>query len=157
MKPIPDIARGKALRLPRLVPTPAMPRPVGRPRVLLVEDEPTIAVTLADDLVEHGYAVSHTADGSAAIELVQNGGFDAVVTDLRLPGADGLRVLAATRRGCAGAKVLVISAQATAWGDAARAAGADAVLCKPFANESVVAWLQQRVGRGDREGDAASA
>ena len=68
-----------------------------RMRILLVEDEQTIAVTLADDLEAAGYEVEHVADGKAAVARVEKQSYDVVITDVRLPGADGLQVLQATK------------------------------------------------------------
>ena len=113
-------------------------------RVLLVEDEPTIAVTLGDELAERGCAVACVADGAAAVALLAGGGFDAVVTDVRLPGADGREVVRAARRFVPAAPVLVITAAPPPWLQAADRGGADGVLTKPVPNDLVAAWLQQR-------------
>ena len=66
-----------------------------RMRILLVEDEQTIAVTLTDDLEGAGYEVKHFPDGKEAIDELQRRSYDVVITDGRLPGADGLQVLQA--------------------------------------------------------------
>ncbi len=66
-------------------------------KVLLVEDEEIIAVTLGDDLREAGHEVAHTPDGREAINLLRDQVFDCVITDVRLPGADGIEVLAAAK------------------------------------------------------------
>ncbi|MBL8731200.1 MAG: response regulator, partial [Planctomycetes bacterium] len=73
------------------------PRPTSL-RVLLVEDEATIAVTLGDDLVDRGHRVTLLADGVAALRRLDAARFDAVISDLRLPGADGITVLERARR-----------------------------------------------------------
>ncbi|MCA8965203.1 MAG: response regulator [Planctomycetes bacterium] len=112
-------------------------------RVLLVEDEPTIAITLGDELEENGYRVTCVADGREAIGLLDDQAFDAVITDLRLPGASGLDVLRAARSGRPQAKVLVITAFAPPELEALRRAGA--VLAKPFPNRSVLDWLAAQV------------
>ena len=62
-------------------------------RVLLVEDEPILRVTLANDLVEEGYEVASASDGSEGLRLIQGRPFDAVLLDLKLPGIDGLMLL----------------------------------------------------------------
>ena len=64
-----------------------------RMRILLVEDEQTIAVTLTDDLEAAGYEVRHCPDGQEGIAELQKRSYDVVITDVRLPGADGLQVL----------------------------------------------------------------
>jgi CheY-like chemotaxis protein len=119
------------------------PGPMSK-RVLLVEDEPTIAVTLGDDLVDGGYAVTRVDDGRRAVELLGSQTFGAVITDLRLPGAGGLEVARAARRACVG-RILLISAFVLP----EAAAAVDAVLAKPFANERVLEWLRVGVSRGE--------
>jgi CheY-like chemotaxis protein len=114
--------------------------------VLLVEDEPTIAVTLGDDLVGHGFRVVHTADGADAVQRLAGCAFAAVITDLRLPGADGIAVLKAARAHGIGS-VLVISAYAASRAEDLRAHGVDVVIQKPFCNEQVLAWLCAAIGR----------
>lgn len=110
--------------------------------VLLVEDEPTIAITLSDDLRDAGYDVTHVADGAQALALLQEHAFAAVVTDLRLPGADGLQIAAAALARMPHAAVLVV----TAWAAVVQAAAPHVpVLAKPFANGTVLAWLRERV------------
>jgi DNA-binding response OmpR family regulator len=110
--------------------------------VLLVEDEPTIAITLRDELEDHGYRVVCIGSGDGAIGLLQGGVYAAVVTDLRLPGASGTAVVTAAKQRRQSLPVLVI----TAWVDGSAAdlwrAGADGVLAKPFANQQVVDWLR---------------
>lgn len=124
---------------------------LGGLEVLLVEDEPTIAVTLGDDLSDAGFRVTYTPDGSVALAMLATRTFDAVVTDLRLPGADGFAVLRTARRMPTPPPVLVMSAYAALRGDQALAEGASAVLGKPFCNSAVVRWLQgiaARTGHG---------
>ena len=110
--------------------------------VLLVEDEPTISITLRDDLEEHGYVVTHTGNGAAAVVLLAKHRFGAVITDLRLPGADGLQVVRAARRSSPDARVLVITAFAKEHIPALMREGAGRVLQKPFLNHCVLDWLE---------------
>ena len=63
--------------------------------LLLVEDEAPLRETLADRLVEHGFDVEQADSGEQAIEKLAEFAFDIVITDLRLPGLDGTRVLEA--------------------------------------------------------------
>ncbi|MEE2887987.1 MAG: sigma-54 dependent transcriptional regulator [Planctomycetota bacterium] len=115
-------------------------------KVLLVEDEETIAVTLGDDLREAGHEVTHTPDGKQAIQILRDQVFDCVITDVRLPGADGIDVLQAAKAARPDTEVLVMTAFATveAAVDAMRH-GADDYIQKPFLNEAVVERLK-RIG-----------
>jgi DNA-binding NtrC family response regulator len=63
--------------------------------LLLVEDETPLREALAERLVEHGFDVEHADSGEQAIEKLAEFAFDIVITDLRLPGLDGTRVLEA--------------------------------------------------------------
>jgi DNA-binding NtrC family response regulator len=64
-----------------------------RKHLLLVEDEAALRETLAERLAEHGFEVEQADTGERAIEQLADFAFDIVVTDLRLPGLDGTRVL----------------------------------------------------------------
>lgn len=120
------------------------PPAAGRTRsILLVEDEPSIAVTLVDDLEEQGYTVVHTGCGRTALALIAQRSFDAVITDLRLQGADGLQVVGAVRRRHPQARVLVMTAYLADHRDALVAAGAVKILQKPFLNDCVLDWLAE--------------
>ncbi|MDR2391092.1 MAG: sigma-54 dependent transcriptional regulator [Planctomycetota bacterium] len=66
-------------------------------RVLLCDDEPLILATLSEDIRDAGHEVELVSDGDAALAGVRGGDFDCVVTDLAMPGADGVKVLAAAR------------------------------------------------------------
>src|SRR5690606_14510626 len=119
----------------------------GAMKVLLVEDEKTIAVTLTDDLVQAGHEVVHTEDGAEACRLLGEVAFDCVITDVRLPGADGLEVLAAAKRARPDTEVLVMTAYATIeQAVEAMRQGAFDYYQKPFLNESVLERLA-RIGR----------
>lgn len=61
-------------------------------RILVVEDEPTIATGLRDDLELEGFAVEVADDGKAALSRILDGKFDLVLLDLMLPGMDGFAV-----------------------------------------------------------------
>lgn len=120
---------------------PALSEAVPR-TVLLVEDEAAIAIPLCDDLADHGFHVTHAADGLAALDLLGRRSFEAVITDLRLPGADGTRVAAVARGRQPRTRVLVITALVPPHMQAAVAA-IGPVLRKPFPNLCVLAWLRE--------------
>ena len=113
-------------------------------RILLVEDEQSIAVTLKDDLEGVGYEVEHLADGKLAIAEVGQRSYDVVITDVRLPGADGLQVLQAAKRARPDTEVLVMTAYATVESAVeAMRLGADDYIQKPFLNEHVIERLKR--------------
>jgi DNA-binding NtrC family response regulator len=69
--------------------------PEAKKHLLLVEDEAPLREALAERLAEHGFQVEQADSGEQAIEQLAEFAFDIVITDLRLPGLDGTRVLEA--------------------------------------------------------------
>ena len=61
-----------------------------RPRVLVVDDQLDMAETLAEGLDERGYAAIACGSGPEAARRLEEEAFDALVTDLRMPGVDGM-------------------------------------------------------------------
>jgi DNA-binding NtrC family response regulator len=77
-------------------------------RILLVEDEPNMARTLAKNLERAGHAISHAANGEAALAVLANESFDVVLTDLKMPILDGMGLLRAIdERGIATAVIVL--------------------------------------------------
>lgn len=113
-----------------------------RRRVLLVEDSDPVRRAVALGLTAAGFDVTAVADGAQALAV-----FDAVrpavlVTDLTMPGMDGFELVRTLRVRQVGVPVLVISALDSAQDKAAaRAAGSDSYLVKPFG----LAELRDRV------------
>jgi CheY-like chemotaxis protein len=62
-------------------------------RILVIDDEPIMADSLRQNLIEEGYAVDTAADGVEAIEQFDLGGHHLAICDLQLPDMDGLEVL----------------------------------------------------------------
>jgi DNA-binding response OmpR family regulator len=112
-------------------------------RVLVVEDEATIADFIVRGLTEQGYAVDRAADGKAALDLLAIGSFDAVVLDLLLPRVDGLTVCTRMRERGDRTPVLMLTARDTVE-DRVRGldTGADDYLVKPFAFAELVARIR---------------
>ena len=67
-------------------------------RIPVVDDEELIRRILTEMLSEQGYAVTTASDGEQAVELLEQQTFDLVMTDLVMPGLDGIEVLRAARR-----------------------------------------------------------
>lgn len=117
-------------------------------RVLLVEDEPTLAQRLAAALQNAGYTVDVAGDGRQAWVLGGVEPYDAIVLDLGLPALDGLSVLQRWRAEGVGAPVLILTAR-DAWQDKVMGidAGADDYLTKPFHQEELLARLRALIRR----------
>jgi two-component system response regulator AtoC len=101
-------------------------------RILVVDDKENI-VKLFTRLLGESYRLTTAADGAEALALVAATGFDVVVTDLRMPGADGFEVLRAVKARAPETEVIMMTAYATV-GDAVEAMkqGAYDYLQKPF-------------------------
>lgn len=72
----------------------------GNVRILIVDDDPDLRLTLDDYLDARGYQVISARSGSDAVQALETGGnsFDIVLTDLMMPGVDGMAVLRAARQ-----------------------------------------------------------
>ena len=116
-----------------------------QPRVLLVDDEAGVLEALGVLFKRNGFDVSTASAGDQAIGWLQeNGPVDLVVTDLRLPGRDGIGVLKQARALDPLAKVIVITAQGDE--DFAMQAcneGAFRYLKKPYKNQELILGARQ--------------
>jgi len=113
-------------------------------RILIVEDDPGLRFTMTDALEEKGFAVTGASSGTEAIRLLHGAPFDVVVTDLRLPGADGMEVLREARGKVPPPSVIVM----TGFGSvesavAAMKSGAEDYLTKPFPVEALFLLLDK--------------
>jgi DNA-binding response OmpR family regulator len=94
--------------------TEAAPSPTARGRILVVEDDQDTALFLRHVLENRGqFEVTHTFDPAAALALVVDEPWDLVVTDLELPGMNGLELVAALRRLVPSLPVLIVASYAT--------------------------------------------
>lgn len=102
-------------------------------RVIVVDDERSAVEALRRLLVLDGYDVLAFDEPDAARRAIEGGGFDAVVTDLEMPGVHGVEIVRAARRTKATAPVFVVTAYADSPAcRVASDAGATAVLGKPL-------------------------
>jgi two-component system, NtrC family, response regulator AtoC len=101
--------------------------------VMVVEDDLALGELLTEELEAEGYRVRHVDSAEAALETIEDFDPDLVVSDLQLPGADGLALLRAVRERHAAPATLMISAYGTVdRAVAALKAGADNFLTKPL-------------------------
>ena len=117
-------------------------------RVLVVEDEASLAKQLIAALHQAGYAVDHAADGERADLLAQDERYDAVVLDLGLPEVDGLTLLRRWREAGEAMPVLVLTARGS-WHEKVLGidSGADDYMAKPFRMEELLARLRGLIRR----------
>ncbi|MCP3176809.1 response regulator transcription factor [Desulfuromonas sp. KJ2020] len=102
-------------------------------RILLVEDEPSLARGLLFNLEAEGYVVTHADSGEKALEAFNRDPFSLLVLDLSLPGIDGLEVCRQIREKSPRLPILILTARSQER-DRVKglAAGADDYLTKPF-------------------------
>lgn len=108
-------------------------------RILVVEDEPSIADIVTTALRHHGHDLTHCADGRRALELAIATDFDLIVLDVMLPGLDGFEVCQRLRQADRRTPVLFLTARDE--GDSrvrGFVAGADDYLTKPFNVDELV-------------------
>ncbi len=107
--------------------------PKAQPRILVVDDEPQVVQIFHELLAQRGYAVEVSSDGDDAIRRVTTGKFDLVLTDINLPGVDGLEVVRAAKAADKDTCVILITgyASTTTAIDALRQ-GAYDYITKPF-------------------------
>ena len=117
-------------------------------RVLVVEDEASLARQLLELIRRAGYAVDHAADGERAELLAHDEPYDAVVLDLGLPKVDGLTLIRRWRESGRSIPVLVLTARGS-WHDKVQGidSGADDYLSKPFRMEELLARLRALIRR----------
>jgi DNA-binding NtrC family response regulator len=122
------------------------------PRILIIDDEPLMRMSISDALKEEGYEVSETASGKEGVALAKDGAFDIVITDLRLPDLDGLEVLKACKSASAETFVVLITAYGAV--DTAVEAmkyGAYDYITKPFRMEEMLLMIRRMLRLRDLE------
>lgn len=77
--------------------------------LLLIDDEEDLVDLIRFDLQRRGHTVEVCTDGAAAIDLLGRRGFDLVITDLRMPGSDGLAICQTMRQKHGSTPVIVLS------------------------------------------------
>lgn len=117
-------------------------------RILIVEDDPGIALGLEDDLRLDGHDVDVVRDGVAALERARGGAFDLMVLDLMLPRKDGLQVCRELRKDGLPTPILMLTARAhEAEKVMGLESGADDYLTKPFSPAELRARIKALLRR----------
>ena len=129
--------------------TPAQPaKPDGRPRVLVVDDEASVCDLLSKTLALADYDVDVAHDGPVALERMRLFSYDLLITDLKMPGMDGLTVIHEARRLNASLPVIIITGFSTE-ASAIKAAnlGVSGYLLKPFKLSNVLLLAARALGQ----------
>ncbi len=117
-------------------------------KILIVEDEPSIALVLEDDLRREGYDVELVGDGLAATERATSRQFDLILLDVMLPGRDGFEVCRQVRREGVETPILLLTAKTQ---EAEKVlgleAGADDYVTKPYSARELRARIKAHLRR----------
>ena len=121
-------------------------------RVLVVEDEPTLAAGLRKGLEAEGFATDVAHDGIDALHMAREHAYDAIVLDIMLPGMNGYRVCGALREADVWTPILMLTAKDGEYDEAeALDTGADDYVTKPFSYVALIARLRALIRRGATE------
>lgn len=124
--------------------------PVAR-RVLLVEDEPGLVMTLTDRLTSEGYEVMSAGDFESALQLASTQPIDLAILDVMLPGRDGFEVCRALRGRGIEAPILMLTARSEVVDKVVGLKmGADDYLTKPFEMAELLARIEALLRRAHR-------
>lgn len=120
-------------------------------RVLVVEDEPSMAELLRQGLEEQNHVVTLARDGYEGLSAAEMDCFDAIVLDVMMPGVDGIEVARRLRKGGVETPILMLTAR-DAVQDIVKGldAGADDYLTKPFSLKVLLARLRAVARRSAR-------
>src|SRR5205823_4018782 len=133
-------------------------RHTGTVRVLVVEDERRLASAVRRGLTAEGFVVDIAHDGVDGLHLAREGGYDAVVLDLMLPGLSGYQVCERLRAERNWVPVLILSAKDGEYDQAdGLDLGADDYMTKPFSYVVLAARLRALLRRGARPRPAVLA
>ncbi len=122
-------------------------------RILIAEDEEPLRALVARALAEDGHAVVATADGAEALDTLQreNGGFDLLLADIKMPVMDGIALALAVARDYPGLPILLMTGYAD---QRERVSGLEAiisdVIAKPFAVAEIKFAVASAVAKGKR-------
>jgi len=111
---------------------------MARAQILVIDDEPIMRDFLEETLVRAGYEIETVANGTAGMAAIRNNSYDLIITDMKMPGLDGLTLLEQTKKVQPDAVVIIMTAYASVE-TAVRAlkTGAADYIMKPFTPEEI--------------------
>ncbi|MEU4795847.1 response regulator transcription factor [Streptomyces sp. NPDC023327] len=122
-------------------------------RLLIVEDEKRLALSLAKGLTAEGYAVDVVHDGTDGLHRASEGAYDLVILDIMLPGMNGYRVCSTLRAAGNDVPILMLTAKDGDYDEAEGLdTGADDYLTKPFSYVVLVARVKALLRRRGNAG-----
>ena len=129
-----------------------------RPRILIVDDEEAVRDLLAKTLTMADYEAETAADGPAALDRLRAAEYDLLITDLKMPGMDGLSVIREARRIRPDLAVIIITGYSTeASAIEAINLGVAGYLTKPFRLPRILATTARALGEPMPAAEAGTA
>jgi two-component system alkaline phosphatase synthesis response regulator PhoP len=127
-------------------------------RILLVEDEPGLVLTLTDRLSSEGYEVEHAGDAPSALARATERAFDVILLDVMLPGGNGFDVCRDLRgRGVTSPIIMLTARGQVADKVVGLKLGADDYVSKPFDMMELVARIEAQIRRAGVRAGAPAA
>ncbi len=121
-------------------------------RILVIDDEPQVRAFLRNTLEGSGHDVSEAADGDAGLRAFEARPADLVITDIVMPGREGLETIRMLRQYDPALKIIAISGAGRVGGydflDIARKFGAARGLAKPFGDSQLLSTVQDMLATG---------
>ena len=120
-------------------------------RILLAEDEKSLARALVTLLKKHHYEADAVYDGAEALAYLQTGNYDAAILDIMMPGMDGIEVLCRARESGMSLPILMLTAKSDVRDKVTGLdSGANDYMTKPFSAQELLARIRAmtRVSRG---------
>lgn len=113
-------------------------------RILIVDDEPSVLTLLCDLFHSVGWDIQDASSGADAIEKIERGRYDVILTDMKMPGPSGIEVLRTAKKIQSDAEVVLMTGYATVdTAIEAMRAGAFHYLMKPFKGEEVINLVEK--------------
>ncbi len=117
-------------------------------RLLLVEDDAALVLTLTDLLASKGFQVESVQDGQEALDRASDGGFDLIVLDVMLPHKDGFEICRTLRRRSVRTPIIMLTARGQVEDRVSGLKlGADDYLAKPFDSSELLARIEALLRR----------
>lgn len=121
-------------------------------RILVVEDEPSMQIGLADNLGFEGYSVDVASDGNQALQKILDENWDLILLDVMMPGMSGFDVLKSIRKQGVKVAVIMLSARSQEMDRVlGLELGADDYIIKPFSLRELLARIKAVLRRSESE------
>jgi CheY-like chemotaxis protein len=117
--------------------------------ILVVDDEVQLARSIDRLLARHGYSVRTARSGAEALRMLD--GVDVLLTDIRMPGMDGIELIAAVKERRPAIRCCIMSGDADARGMETASPMVEGRLAKPFSHEDLLALIDGLGGSPPRD------